>query len=759
MRSLCYGLTDDDTVQTQEAFGNNTNIAKADKYAFSTDIDNGGILTVEVLPVTKSGKAGMEGVYNDIDPGDLKFNLILEWPDEKNSQHQEDCVVDVELEFNTGGKKIVQGSQDPHTYHLDGSVFNVQIPNKYYGHSQSNGMQLKSMESGYPRLETSDDRAVFTLRFQKSNSIFYDPTFDIGKGTCVYRQSSGNKYSFRATFKDLVTQMFSSNHEKMANAIASKLEKLANGVEGLTFDKNTIGKYKEAITYPNGGMLLYRVATDNGARAKIPGITLSKGEYWVESYSIQISQDLDPDEQVKLKEKLRSDLANYPSFRGKINYYEKNFWESERKRDETSHDQITRSPNYNDNFNHHHYAYEHFKINEDAKSLSDKLYGMTTTSRVHIHVQRSNENAYHVEHPDGNFLLYRNFKEQSTVTVPNGSLSSEQSMFEVYFVHVREDLNERERKEAKDGLTTELNRYNGCSTLTFLDDYFGCPENNSNKISESEVGPNQFQVNGVIIDLPKDPKEGEIITREVAEATCQLLLDVARNGVGETTAAKGMLIVVGSEERMKEVGYCDKNKINKFDSKDVSILDWEKAERDIKPCFIQDEALFIDGKTGRIMAEMYKIDLLTRNADQNGGTGHKSASAVGAEGCLAIKCPEDSCTIDGTGKGVLKIFSGSKEPAVVPIQSVENVTTDTMKPFWTSSIFIFFVLPFICASFFSVYFSSQQFQNRSPEIKSEVGTFGKTAPSQIQLPLENKNPSTQSKFVQTLLNARWSSIH
>ena len=127
----------------------------------------------------------------------------------------------------------------------------------------------------------------------------------------------------------------------MANAIASKLEKLANGVEGLTCDKNTIGKYKEAITFPNGGMLIYRVATDNGARAKIPGITLSKGEYWFESYFIQIRQNLDPDEQVKLKEKLRSDLANYPSFRGKINYYENHFWESERKRDETSHDQIT----------------------------------------------------------------------------------------------------------------------------------------------------------------------------------------------------------------------------------------------------------------------------------------------------------------------------------------------------------------------------------------------------------------------------------
>ena len=172
----------------------------------------------------------------------------------------------------------------------------------------------------------------------------------------------------------------------------------------------------------------------------------------------------------------------------------------------------------------------------------------------------------------------------------------------------------------------------------------------------------------MIIDLPKDPKEGNIVTRAVAEATCQLLLDVARNGVGETTAAKGMLIVIGSEEHLKDVGYCDKDKINKFDSKDVSILDWKKAERDIKPCFMQDEALFINGKTGLIMAEKYKIDIPTRYADQNGGTGHKSASAVGAEGCLAMKCSEDSCVTDGTGKGELKIFSGTKEPIKVPIK-------------------------------------------------------------------------------------------
>ena len=213
-----------------------------------------------------------------------------------------------------------------------------------------------------------------------------------------------------------------------------------------------------------------------------------------------------------------------------------------------------------------------------------------------------------------------------------------------------------------------------CSELDEGEQAAGIPHIHITKMASevNEVGPNQFRVNGVIIDLPN---EGEVITRSVAEATSELLLYFARYGVGENLAAKGMLVVVGSDEHYNNIGYIDKDGINRFNDKDVFVVDWKKSEHDIKSCFVQDEALFINGKTGRIMAEKYKVDLLTRNADQNGGTGHKSASAAGAEGCVAFKCSEDSCATDGTGKGELKIFSGIKEPVKVLIK--DKIRGDT----------------------------------------------------------------------------------
>ena len=100
----------------------------------------------------------------------------------------------------------------------------------------------------------------------------------------------------------------------------------------------------------------------------------------------------------------------------------------------------------------------------------------------------------------------------------------------------------------------------------------------------------------------------------------------------------------------------------------VDIRKWEQNECLIFLCFIQDGALFVDGQSGKIFANQYIIDLSTRFSDKNGGTGHRNASAAGIEGCLAIKCSEDSCLIDGKGKGDLKVFPGQKEAVKVPVQ-------------------------------------------------------------------------------------------
>ena len=58
---LFSSLGDDPALQLPQSFDVINDIAIGEKYSFSTFLDDGGILTVEALPVTKAGKAGMEG--------------------------------------------------------------------------------------------------------------------------------------------------------------------------------------------------------------------------------------------------------------------------------------------------------------------------------------------------------------------------------------------------------------------------------------------------------------------------------------------------------------------------------------------------------------------------------------------------------------------------------------------------------------------------------------------------------------------------
>lgn len=151
-----------------------------------------------------------------------------------------------------------------------------------------------------------------------------------------------------------------------------------------------------------------------------------------------------------------------------------------------------------------------------------------------------------------------------------------------------------------------------------------------------------------------------VVTKEVAVAR--------HHGAGETQPTKGILVVVGSfNDGFDKVGYHNETN-NTFATSKHNVLKWKDFKTLILPVFTKDGALFIDGESGKIMADGYFIDLRHRHADQNGGSGHKNASAAGAKGCLAIKCSEDSCLIDGKGKGELKIFPGTKKPTKVPVR-------------------------------------------------------------------------------------------
>lgn len=177
------------------------------------------------------------------------------------------------------------------------------------------------------------------------------------------------------------------------------------------------------------------------------------------------------------------------------------------------------------------------------------------------------------------------------------------------------------------------------------------------------VGPNQFLANGVVLDLPKLYVSN--ITRSIAEAVCDLVLYAARNGAGERQPCKGMLVLVGSQDQFETFGYVQG--VNKFEGQDICVQDWKENKNYVLSCFLQDLGMFVDGQTGKILADSYKVDMITREADHHGGSKHVSASAAGMNGCLAIKCSEDCCMADGRGKEDLKLFSGTKTPVSVPV--------------------------------------------------------------------------------------------
>ena len=190
----------------------------------------------------------------------------------------------------------------------------------------------------------------------------------------------------------------------------------------------------------------------------------------------------------------------------------------------------------------------------------------------------------------------------------------------------------------------------------------------SSKMKENKpiiVKPNQFAINSHVIDLPENGK----VDQTVATKVCEFVLHAAQNGFGEKQPAKGILVVVGSDEDFDAVGFC-KVKHNKFEGRDCNIHEWMDLGDFILGCCGQDGSIFINGMNGNIIAECCIIDLSIRDADQTGGTGHMNASAAGMKGCLAIKCPEDSCLTDGQGKGDMKVFSGTKDPTHVPVEPV-----------------------------------------------------------------------------------------
>ena len=170
-------------------------------------------------------------------------------------------------------------------------------------------------------------------------------------------------------------------------------------------------------------------------------------------------------------------------------------------------------------------------------------------------------------------------------------------------------------------------------------------------------------VNGISISLPKS----RTILNYVVKKSFDLILHVARNGVGEGIHSTGLIVIIGSQADFEneQFGYCCSKHI--FHYEEITVDKWCSKKEDILLFFIADGAMFINGETGKILGVRFIVQLDTTEADHKGGTAHIHASAAGMYGCLVIKCSVDDCLTDGKGKGCLKVFSGTKDYLEVPI--------------------------------------------------------------------------------------------
>ena len=81
--------------------------------------------------------------------------------------------------------------------------------------------------------------------------------------------------------------------------------------------------------------------------------------------------------------------------------------------------------------------------------------------------------------------------------------------------------------------------------------------------------------------------------------------------------------------------------MNKFKGNNVFVKDWKEHSRFLFPSFVQDGGMIIDCASGKCLGDQFSFQLFTEDADQNGGLGHKIASAAGMYECVAMQCSVD----------------------------------------------------------------------------------------------------------------------
>ena len=105
---------------------------------------------------------------------------------------------------------------------------------------------------------------------------------------------------------------------------------------------------------------------------------------------------------------------------------------------------------------------------------------------------------------------------------------------------------------------------------------------------------------------------------------------------------------------------------------------FEKAETMtfVLPDFGMDKAMVICGESGRILANKWAVSDISQGDDTQ-GTKHQAASAIAQKGFFAIKCSDDSCSVDGRAIGDFNIFPGTRKHLAVIVKQAPVVSRVT----------------------------------------------------------------------------------
>ena len=177
------------------------------------------------------------------------------------------------------------------------------------------------------------------------------------------------------------------------------------------------------------------------------------------------------------------------------------------------------------------------------------------------------------------------------------------------------------------------------------------------------------------------------LDRQVLIDVILAIRNIAMEGTGENTVAKGIFCIIGNAEvLMTEMREDDRTpkfgklllKLGDIAKHDYLVRDFfykDETKRALQAACTQDGGIVIDGETGKICAYTFRVSDLGDGADGVGGTKSTAASSIAmqAGGCVSITVSEDACaTIDTSRENPkMKLFLCDSNPIKAEMKNIK----------------------------------------------------------------------------------------